>query len=202
MRSVRVPLFIGALALFATDWATPAIGQAAMGTVDAIGGVVPPQTPLRVSSADFTDLNQRLERVVVRALRKQGYTVSNDATLVLSYAAGATATGGRRGEQSLDLGTVPPSPGTTSDPAAEVKRRNPFLRAEPAITEPGTGRRSLGRTYSLSFVVARAGEAPMWQGSVSARMLERDAFDAAQRLVPVLVAHLGETTRGQPVDIP
>ena len=174
--------------------------QSLTGQIDSVGESLPPAEPIRVSSATFTDLNQRLEPIVEKALRDQGFVVDDNAPLVLSFSTAVTAKAAQRGETSLDLGTS--APASDADPEAAIKRRNPFLKAEPRPTSGARGARGRGQPYSLSFIVARAGEVPVWRGSLSARMEERDPFDATSRLVPVLAGHVGKTMRGQPIEIP
>lgn len=180
----------------------PVAAQSLMGVVDSIGESVSPDSPLRVSSAAFNDLNMRLEPVVIRALKDKGFIIVDDAPVVLSFSAATATAATRPGESPLDLRTSTPDAVATADPESEIRRRNPFLKAEPR--QAGTGGRSSAgqRPYSLSFIVARAGNAPIWQGSVSARMYERDPFKATSRLVPTLVDQVGRTMRGHSVEIP
>ena len=206
---------------------TAAAGQGGIGVVNAIGGPsVSAGTPIAVVAEEFTDLNTQLQEVIERALAGRGFTVNQDAPLILSFdveMSSATAdiedrAGGNivgsgepgatespyqldpMGEPGANESPYQPGPwqGAEGDPGQE----DPAV-GEPQVTIPfgRAGGGDAGPRRSLSFILGRDGRPPVWQGSVTATLPGSTPYEAAQAMVPVLVDYIGRTARGERVTI-
>ena len=204
-----------------------AAGQGGVGVVNAVGGPsVPAGTPIAVVAEEFTDLNTQLQEVIERALAGHGFTVKQDAPLILSFnvelssasadvedQAGSNIVGS--GEPGTDESPYQQDP--TGDPGANESpyQETPWQGAagdlgqeEPEFEEPQGaipfgqgGGGDAGATRSLSFTLGRDGRPPVWEGSVTATLPTSNPYEAAQAMVPVLVDYIGRTARGEQVTI-
>jgi hypothetical protein len=185
-------------------------GQGGVGVVNAVGAPsVPAGTPIAVVAEEFTDLNTELQDVIERALAGHGFTVDQDAPLILSFDVEMTnATADiedRAGANIVGSG----EPGATESPyeerplqdaGGELGRYEPEIGG-PQVTIPFGHGGGGGAKRSLSFVLGRDGRPPIWQGSVTATLPSSNPLEAAQAMVPVLVDYIGRTVRGEQVTI-
>jgi hypothetical protein len=144
----------------------------------------------------------RLQDVIEQRLRQKGYGVGDSggsglqlwfdtelsiATIGVDPARAENAT--EVGALAVDDEMLGRGSGVVnSDDRTEVEvmpqATIPFGASAPA--QPGT-------PYSLTFVVGRPGEVPIWQGAVTARIGNEDPFDVAQAMVPLLIDQIGRT---------
>jgi hypothetical protein len=190
---------------------TAAAGQVGTGVVDAVAGPpVPAGAPIAVVAEDFNDLNTEVRPVVERALVARGYTVSQDAPLILSFDteisdattdikdnAGSNLVGS--GEPGADPSPYPELP---SQGAGEELGREPSEIGTPQATIPlGGVAAASGSVFNLSFTLGRDGRVPIWQGSVTAALPGDGPFEAARVMVPVLVDRIGRTVHNERVKL-
>jgi len=204
-----------------------AAGQGGVGVVNAVGGPsVPAGTPIAVVAEEFTDLNTQLQDVIERALASHGFTVKQDAPMILSFnvemssatddiedQAGGNVVGS--GEPGTDESPYQEDP--TGEPGANESpyQEDPWQGAagdlgeeEPEVEEPQVaipfgqvGGGDAGAIRSLSFTLGRDGRPPVWKGSVSATLPTSNPYEAAKAMVPALVDYIGRTARGEQVTI-
>jgi hypothetical protein len=226
LRTVRLTL-VPVLVLIAGPGRMAAAGQGGVGIVDAVAGPsVPAGTPIAVVAEEFSDLNTQLQEVVERALTQRGFTVKQDAPMILSFdveMSNATADiQDRAGGNIVGSG----EPGATGspyqvDPAGEPganespDQPGPWQggrgdpgQQDPAVGEPQVtipfgraGGGDAGAIRSLSFTLGRDGRPPIWEGTVTATLPGSNPYDAARAMVPVLVDYIGRTARGEQVTI-
>jgi len=181
-----------------------ASAQEATFELNAVAGpALPAGTPISVQAAEFTDLNNRLQEVVEKALTARGYTVQADAPFILSYdteMSGQTdpeAPGFRDSGAEEAAREMENTPGW-NDGGGELGRDEPDMddsniASIPLESSPGT----TPNNYSLSFILGRDGSPAIWQGSVTAALPARDPFETAEAMVPVLADHIGQTVRDE-----
>ena len=228
LRTVCLALVVSAPAVVLTPISEPkAAEQGGVGVVNAVSGPsVPAGTPIAVVAEEFTDLNTQLQEVVERAMTARGFTVSQDAPLILSFdveMSSATADIADRAGANIVGGGEPGATGSpyqqdpTGDPGANESpyQQGPWQgdggdlgQEEPEIGGPQVtipfghgGGGNAGATRSLSFTLGRDGRPPVWQGSVTATLPRSNPFEAAEAMVPVLVDYIGRTARGEQVTI-
>ncbi|MFO1154325.1 MAG: hypothetical protein U1E42_11790 [Rhodospirillales bacterium] len=163
---------------------------------------LPPHSTLTVTAEDADDLSMRLQSVIEQGLRATGYGVGDDGSgLQLWFdteLSRATADPGlARPENATEVGALPVdeemfgSDGDDSDDVADVE-------VLPRANVPfGAKGKAAGTPYSLTFIVGRPGETPIWQGSMRTRIGAADPFDVAQAMVPVLIGQLGKSVDGE-----
>ncbi len=171
--------------------------------VRAVGfGPVPAGTPMAVSAQDFNDINTRLQPVIEQALVAQGFPVEPNARLRLVFATElALATMGARSEEpsnSTEVGdaaddeTMFSAAGDTAPHSAE------FKDVVPQVTVPLDGKEGPATSsYSLSFLVVGADQAPVWQGSVRALLPPQDSFAIVSAMVPLLIPQIGKSVEAR-----
>lgn len=191
LRTVRLAL-VPVLVLIA-GLGMAAAGQGGIGIVEAVAGPsVPAGTPIAVVAEEFTDLNTQLQEVVEKALTRRGFTVSQDAPLILSFdveLSNATADiQDRAGANIVGSG----EPGAVQPEIEQPQVMIPFGHS-------GSG--DAGAIRSLSFTLGRDGRPPIWQGSVTATLPRSNPLEAARAMVPVLVDYIGRAARGEQVTI-
>ena len=167
---------------------------------------LPPHSTLTVSPQDVDDVSMRLQSVIEQGLQAKGYGVGDsggsglqlwfdtelsNATVGIDPARAENAT--EVGALAVDdemLGRGTDSIGTDDRDEVEVMPQVtiPFGAGGPA--QPGT-------PYSLTFIVGRPGETPIWQGAVTARVGNEDPFEVAQAMVPLLIDQIGKTVRAE-----
>lgn len=191
LRTVRLAL-VPVLVLIAGP-GMAAAGQGGIGIVDAVAGPsVPAGTPIAVVAEEFTDLNTQLQEVVEKALTRRGFTVSQDAPLILSFDV----------ELSNATADIQDRAGANIVGSGEPGAAQPEID-QPQVTIPfgHSAGGDAGAIRSLSFTLGRDGRPPIWQGSVTATLPRSNPLEAAQAMVPVLVDYIGRTARGEQVTI-
>ena len=212
-RTIHLALIVPALAVVLASTLEYKAAAAAEGGIGVVNAVADPQfptgQPIAVVAEEFTDLNTQLQDVVERALVAHGFTVTQNAPLILSFdteMTNATADVQDRAGGNIvgsgEPGAAPPYEEFLSEEFGSNLGDEPPEIANPQISMPlGGGGLAGGSQYSLSFTLGRDGRPPVWEGSVTATLPTSDPFAAAQAMVPVLVSHVGRTVRGERVAI-
>jgi hypothetical protein len=179
--------------------------------VDTVAGPpVPAGAAIAVVAENFNDLNTEVQQVVERALTAHGYTVSQDAPLILSFdteISGATAdikdTAGGNLVGSGEPGAVSsPYPELPSEGDGEELGREPAEIGTPQVAIPlGEVAAAGGSVFNLSFTLGQDGRVPIWQGSVTAALPADGPFAAARAMAPVLVERIGRTVHNQRISL-
>lgn len=210
-RARTLCLALGSVLVPIAGIGTAAAGPLGNAVVDTIAGPpVPAGAPIAVVAEVFNDLNTEVQQVVERALTAHGYTVSQDAPLILSFdteISGATAdikdTAGSNLVGSGEPGAVSsPYPELPSEGDGEELGREPAEIGTPQATIPlGAVAAAGGSVFNLSFTLGQDGRVPIWQGSVTAALPADGPFEAARAMVPVLVERIGRTVHNERVTL-
>ncbi len=165
---------------------------------------LPPHSSLTVSPRDFDDVSMRLQGVIEERLRQRGYGVGETGGSGLQLwfdteLSEATVTGPDRPENATEVGAQPVDDemlGRGSD-VADDDRDEAEVMPQATIRFGARGPAQPGTPYSLTFIVGRPGETPIWQGAVTTRIGDEDPFDVAQAMVPLLINQIGNTVRAE-----
>lgn len=181
--------------------AAQSVGQ---GTLNAVSYFpLPGGTSIAVRPLDDTDDNLILQDEFERRLRAQGYTVSADAPLVLTFETrdeiGAWSDSGQR--RPLELKQSQAASGI-QDPRVQLnlydsKRGGVFNegRGRTAITTPGR--------YRLDASIDdRSNGQRLWQGWSVAELGAFDSLQLTRAMVPAIVGSIGQTLKRQPFNLP
>lgn len=209
-RAMLAAIVVGlALPVLGGVAALPAAAQGGGQWVARIKGVasqpLPANAAFAVAAETSDDLNMRLADDIARALAAQGFAVVDDvgggglqlwfdtemaAATVGNDPGAATAT--EVGDPLVDDQMFGGGAAIGDDDRDVV---DPLPEASFSFG-PG-GRPWQGTPYSLTFIVGRPGQPPIWQGAVTTRIAGGDPYDVARQMVPLLVAQIGKTVRAE-----
>ena len=159
---------------------------------------LPPGASIAVRPLDNSDENQVLRQVFERELRAGGYTVSEDANLILTFETrgqvGAWSDGGRR--QLLQLQQ---SQGVGGLDSPKVRLNLYDSRRGAVFNEGRTGTQiTTPSTYRLDATIDdRTDGKRLWQAWTTAAVRGSDGFTLTKAMVPVMVAGIGLTVKRQ-----
>ncbi len=179
----------------------PGAGQGSVGNgvLNAVAyRPLPSGASIAVRPLDNSDENQILQQVFERALRAQGYTISEDAVLVLTFETrgqvGAWSDGGRR--QLLQLQN---SQGVGGLDSPKVRLNLYDSRRGAVFNEGRTGTQiTTPSTYRLDASIDdRTSGRRLWQAWTTAPVGQSDGFTLTKAMVPVMVGGIGHTVKRQ-----
>jgi hypothetical protein len=192
----------GALAMPAAAIAQD--GGPGVARVQGVGTApMPPGTSIAVTAETADDTDLRLVDDITQALAARGFRVVDPAAAAdglqlwfdteMSRATvgndPGAATDTEVGDPLVDAETL----GYGSDAAGLEDRDEVMVGPQATFSFGPGGRRAAGQPYVLSFTVGRAGEPPLWQGSVTTQIGGRqDPYAVAQAMVPILVGVIGQ----------
>ncbi len=161
------------------------------------------KTPIAVRPLDNSDNNLLLKREFEKALRTNGYTVSNDADLILTFEyrgeIGAWSTIDRRTILELDA-----HGGRDGGEDAQA-RFNLYDSSRGGILNKGRSGTSIvtQSRYRLDASIdAKSNGKRLWQAWTIANLESHDGLSLTLAMVPVLVKSLGHTVKKQPFTLP
>ncbi len=174
-------------------------GSAGDGVLNAVAyRPLPSGASIAVRPLDNSDENQVLQQVFERELKAAGYTVSDDANLVLTFETrgqvGAWSDGGRR--QLLQLQN---SQGVGGQDSPQVSLNLYDSRRGAVFNEGRTGTQiTTLSSYRLDATIDdRTDGKRLWQAWTTAAVGRSDGFTLTKAMVPVMVAGIGYTVKRQ-----
>jgi hypothetical protein len=166
---------------------------------------LPAGVTIAVRSMDDSDENLVLQKRIEGELTAQGYSVSGDGTLILTFetrdTVGAWSDSGRRSVLEFQYKSEEGIGGDN-----ERLRLNLFDSAKGGVFNEGRDHGTLIVTPSLYRIDAtvddrRNGER-LWQAWATASLQQSDGATLTRSMVPVMVGSLGKTVRRQTFQLP
>ena len=152
--------------------------------------------PISVRPLDNSDVNISLQKVIEDALRKKGFTVLNNAGLILTFEtrneSGAWSNAGDR--KLIELKN---QDGTPHSNNPEV-RLNIFNSSRGGVLNPGRpGTSQVTPTiYRLDATLENSSNGQrLWEGWTKANLGLADEIALSRAMVPILLENLGKTVR-------
>ena len=177
---------------------TAATAAFADGQINAVSfQPLPRGSAFFVRPLDNSDHNLVLQKDFERVLRQKGYTVSKEATLILTFETRDTA-GSWSGGGPNRLVELSNNPDQTGIEAPRV-RLNLFNSARGGLLNPDS--RELTRTVTPSSfridvtIDDKSNGKRLWQGWSSADIGPGDNRKMTRNMIPILVNSLGQTVR-------
>ncbi len=164
---------------------------------------MPGGASIAVRPLDDTDDNLILQHEFERRLRAQGYTVSPDAVLVLTFETrdviGAWSDSGQR--RVIELKQSRAASGI-QDPQVHL---NLYDSNRGGVFNEGRGRTAIttpGRYRLDASIDNRTNGQRLWQGWSVAELGAFDSLNLTRTMVPVIVGGIGQTLKRQSFDLP
>jgi len=157
---------------------------------------MPADRAIAVRPLDDTDENLKLQRDFEEILRARGYTITPDATLVLTFytrdEVGAWSDAGQR--RVLELKQSLAASGI-QDPQVQL---NLYDSGRGGVFNKGRGRTSIvtpGRYRLDATIERRADGKRLWQGWSVADLGQFDTLELTRAMIPALVDGIGQTVK-------
>lgn len=178
---------------------------AVVGVLSAVAGEepVPTSGPIAVVAETFDDTNTRIQTLIEKALTDRGYTIGFKAPLLLTFGlqrdhkVGPIPSGGfDSGMQQETAESEDEAPGVDfgeQGPVGDAPQMPDNVIIEYDFGGDGGDRVRMSNRYNLDIIVGDSDAPPLWQGSVRALLPTADPVEAANILIPQLIAHLGKT---------
>jgi hypothetical protein len=164
---------------------------------------LPRGAAIAVRPLDDTDDNLILQHEFEQRLRAQGYVVSADAALVLTFETrneiGAWSDAGQR--RPLELKQSRAASGI-QDPQVQL---NLYDSSRGGVFNEGRGRTAIttpGRYRLDASIDDRTNGQRLWQGWSVADLGAFDSLQLTRAMVPAIVGSVGQTLKRQPFDLP
>ncbi|MHA1597429.1 MAG: hypothetical protein ACTSV1_01800 [Alphaproteobacteria bacterium] len=159
-------------------------------------------TPFSVRPLDNSDMNMALKAEFERILRRNGYTVSSDAALVISFETrdqiGAYSTRDKRAVLELQA-----RGGREGGEDAKM-RFNLFDSNTGGVFNRGKGETTIATPtqYRIDITVDDAATGKRyWQAWAVADLTQPDSMALTRAMVPVLVENLGQTVKSKTFEL-
>jgi hypothetical protein len=176
--------------------------RAAEGVIAATGlEAVPAGATIAVRPWDNSDQNLAIQRDVENGLRARGFTVVEDAPFVLSFetrdTVGTWDTGDRRTIVEFERRS-----GGDQEDESKV-RLNLYASDRGGVLNKGrTAPDVKPSRFQLEMTLDGQNGVRVWQGTMTADLERSDRASLIQKMVPALIAKIGETVKGETVPLP
>ena len=163
---------------------------------------IPPNAKLQVQALDNSDSNLALQKEFERVLLASGFTLSNDATLILTFETrdeiGAWTTTDRRHVLSLE------SKGGREGGENAKARLNVFNSQSGGLLNRGQSGTNIATPSSYRIDVSiesRSTGKRLWQGWSIAKLGAGDGQTLTTKMIPALVQEIGKTVRQKSFEV-
>lgn len=189
----------------ALTFALPAVAAAQMaevGVLQAVAGEepVPAAGPIAVVAETYDDTDTQIQAIIEQALTARGYTIRFNTPLLLTFGLQRDHDVSPIPTGAIDSGMQEETAESEDEvPGVDFGEQGPVGDAPqmPNVVieyDFGAGNPLEKPTrYNLDFIVGNTGAPPLWQGSMTAALPTSDPVEAANVMIPQLVAHLGDT---------